>query len=166
MSLATSSANRYQNFDVALYATVYDVRQMTDLEWLKTSFDTITARLGVDKVYLETHRDTIVADEATIEQARAFFAERGVRTAGGITLTVNERNRFETYCYTRPAHRQKVREIVEYTARLFDELILDDFFFTDCKCASCTPSTKLNPSSISKTDAGVSRPLNPYRNAT
>ena len=91
----------------------------------------------MDKVYLETHRDTIVADEATIEGARRFFQERGIRTSGGITLTVNERNRFETYCYTKPAHRQKVQEIVEYTARLFDQVILDDFFFTNCKCASC-----------------------------
>jgi len=132
-----SPANRYQHFEVALYATVYDVRQMADLDWLETSFDTIGARLGVDKVYLETHRDTVVADEATIEQARAFFDARGVRTAGGITLTVNERNRFQTYCYTDPAHQQKVREIVEYTAGLFDELILDDFFFTNCKCAAC-----------------------------
>jgi hypothetical protein len=137
MSHSECPANRYQHFDVALYATVYDVQQMADLEWLQTTFDTISARLGVDKVYLETHRDMIVADEATIAQARAFFDARGVRTAGGITLTVNERNRFETYCYTRPKHRQKVQEIVEYTARLFDELILDDFFFTNCKCALC-----------------------------
>jgi len=137
MALDQTVANRYRHFHVALYATVYDVRQMADLKWLKASFETISARLGVDKVYLETHRDTVMADEATIEQARAFLNARGVRTAGGITLTVNERNRFETYCYTRPEHRQKVREIVEYTARLFDELILDDFFFTSCKCASC-----------------------------
>ena len=137
MALAQNTANRYQHFDVALYATVYDVQQMADPDWLQTTFDTISARLGVDKVYLETHRDTVIAGEETIAQARAFLNARGVRTAGGITLTVNERNRFETYCYTRPEHRQKVRKIVEYTARLFDELILDDFFFTSCKCASC-----------------------------
>ncbi len=32
----------------------------------------------MDKIYLETHRDLIVVDEATIEAAKKFFAERGV----------------------------------------------------------------------------------------
>ena len=27
--------------------------------------------------------------------------------------------------------------MVTYTAELFDEVILDDFFFTNCKCARC-----------------------------
>jgi hypothetical protein len=46
-------------------------------------------------------------------------------------------NRFETFCYSNPEHRKKVKEIVELTARHFDEIILDDFFFTDCKCELC-----------------------------
>ena len=97
----------------------------------------ISRHIKVNKVYLETHRDAHIADEATILQAKQFFAERGVETSGGITYTVNERNRFQTYCYTNPEHRQKVKEIAEYTARLFDEFILDDFFFTNCKCELC-----------------------------
>src|SRR5690606_40602571 len=32
-----------------------------------------------------------------------------------------------------PIYRAKVKEIIEYTARHFDEVILDDFFFTSCK---------------------------------
>ncbi|MBN1641097.1 MAG: hypothetical protein JXA09_07665 [Anaerolineae bacterium] len=132
-----STRNSYRHFTVAIYARVYEVQQMADLDWLATRFDAMERHIKVDKVYLETHRDTIVADEATIAQAKRFFAERRVRTSGGITLTVNERNRFQTYCYTNPEHRRKVRDVVAYTARLFDEVILDDFFFTNCKCASC-----------------------------
>ena len=137
MTVSHNTTDSYQHFNVAIYATVYDVQRMADLDWLKTSFSAISRHLQVDKVYLETHRDTIVAGQETIAQARKFFEAQGVCTAGGITLTVNERNRFQTYCYTNPQHRQKVQEVVEYTARLFDELILDDFFFTNCKCASC-----------------------------
>jgi hypothetical protein len=53
--------------------------------------------------------------------------------AGGITLTISEPNRFETFCYSNPEHRAWVRKVVEHTAAHFDELILDDFFFTSCK---------------------------------
>ncbi|MEJ5310572.1 MAG: hypothetical protein WHX52_12440 [Anaerolineae bacterium] len=131
------SHDRYRNINVAIYCTVYDVQKMADLAWLEQRFDVISRYLKVNKVYLETHRDAIIAPEATMVQAKQFFAARGVETSGGITYTVNERNRFQTYCYSNPADRQKVKEIAEYTASLFDAFILDDFFFTNCKCPQC-----------------------------
>lgn len=130
-------ARAYENFAVAVYCRAYETRQMADLNWLDSRWQDITKQVHVDKVYLETHRDLLIVDDDTLNKARAYFHEHGIRTAGGITLTVNERNRFETFCYTNPEHRQKVKEIVEHTARHFDEIILDDFFFTNCKCKLC-----------------------------
>ena len=127
----------YQNFKVAVYARVYEVNQMSDLSYLTTNFEVMSRHLKIGKVYLETHRDMVVAEEATLLQAKQYLESRGVKVSGGITITVNERNRFETYCYTNPDHRQKLKEVAAFTARLFDEVILDDFFFTNCKCASC-----------------------------
>ena len=135
--LLSRSAYGYQHFKVAVYARAYEVREMADPAWLESHWDALSKQAHVDKIYLETHRDLIVVDEKTIRAAQAFFRKRGVQTAGGITLTVNERNRFETFCYSNPEHRRKVKEIVEYTAKLFDEIILDDFFFTNCKCDLC-----------------------------
>ena len=131
------SPSHYKNFSVAVYCRAYEVNEMRDLNYLAQNYDTMSRFLKVDKVYLETHRDLLIPDEATIRQAKAYLESHGVQVAGGITITVNERNRFQTYCYTDPAQRQKLKEVVEYTARLFDEFILDDFFFTNCKCASC-----------------------------
>ena len=127
----------YDNFEVAVYARAYEVRQMDDLKWLEPIWDMISSQVHVDKIYLETHRDMVIVDEKTLEKVKKFFNSRGVKTAGGITLTVSEMNRFETYCYSNPEHRRKVKEIIELTARHFDEIILDDFFFTDCKCELC-----------------------------
>jgi hypothetical protein len=136
VSFAQISEN-YKNFKVAVYARAYEVRQMDDLKWLESIWATISNQVHVDKIYLETHRDMVIVDEKTIEKAKAFFNSHGIKTAGGITLTVSEMNRFETFCYSNPEHRKKVQEIVEMTARHFDEIILDDFFFTDCKCELC-----------------------------
>ena len=135
-SLAQNSES-YKNFKVAVYARAYEVRQMDDLKWLEPIWTMISNQVHVDKIYLETHRDLIVVDEKTIEKVKTFFNSRGIKTAGGITLTVSEMNRFETFCYSNPEHRKKVKELVELTARHFDEIILDDFFFTDCKCELC-----------------------------
>ena len=131
------AAGKYQNFIASIYARVYEVRQMGDSAWLEPRWNEISRQVKVDKIYLETHRDMIVADKETILKLKRFFQDRGIRTAGGITITVNERNRFETYCYSNPEHRKKLKEIVEFTAGLFDEIILDDFFFTNCKCEHC-----------------------------
>jgi hypothetical protein len=130
-------AHGYENFKVSVYSRAYETREMGDTNWIEPRWTELTRQVHVDKIYLETHRDLIIVNEATLKAAKKFFADRGVQTAGGITLTVNERNRFETFCYTNPQHRQQVKEIVEFTARHFDEVILDDFFFTNCKCELC-----------------------------
>lgn len=131
------SADNYKNFKVAVYARAYEVQKMDSLKWLEPIWNEISQQVKVDKIYLETHRDLIIVDEKTLLSAKKFFEKRGIKTAGGITLTVNESNRFETFCYSNPEHRKKVKEIVEYTAKHFDEIILDDFFFTNCKCKLC-----------------------------
>jgi hypothetical protein len=55
-----------------------------------------------------------------------------VEVAGGIAAVHNEPNRFQVFCYS-PEDRPQFKQIVEFTARHFNELILDDFFFTTCK---------------------------------
>ena len=52
-----------------------------------------------------------MADEEAVLGAKRFFEDRGIQTAGGITVTVNEPNRFQTYCYTNPEHRAKLKEL-------------------------------------------------------
>ena len=128
-----AGGNNYKNFDVAVYSRVYETQQMKDPAWLESRWEAASKYVKIDKIYLETHRDLVVVDQETLDRAKKFFASKGVRTSGGITATVNERNQFETFCYSNPEHRKKLREVVEFTARNFDELILDDFFFTNCK---------------------------------
>ncbi len=135
--MSTAFADSYKNFNAAIYTRVYEVQKMDDLEWLEENFDVIQKHMKIDKIYLETHRDMVVAEQSTLDKVKKFFHDRGISTSGGITITVNERNRFETYCYSNPEHRQKLKEVVELTARNFDEVILDDFFFTSCKCEKC-----------------------------
>ncbi len=131
------SAEGYQNFKVAVYVRAQEVQKMSEPNWLEENWDIISQQVKVDKVYLEPHRDELLVDEETVTKAKKFFESKGIEVAGGITYTIMESNRFETFCYSRPEHRQKVKEIAEHTARLFDEVILDDFFFTNCKCETC-----------------------------
>jgi hypothetical protein len=137
ISPSAGAAGNYRNFKVSVYARVYEVLRMNDLAWLEPRWNEMTRQVKIDKIYLETHRDMKVAGKDTILKLKRFFQDRGVTVAGGITATVNEMNRFQTFCYTNPEHRKKLKEVVEFTAGLFDEIIFDDFLFTNCKCESC-----------------------------
>ena len=130
---AITPAQSYDNFKVAIYSRAYETREMNDLEWLEKFWTELTNQVHIDKIYLETHRDLIIVDDETLETAKKFFTDRGVEVAGGITYTINEMNNFETFDYANPEHRQKAQEIIEHTAKHFDEIILDDFFFTSTK---------------------------------
>jgi hypothetical protein len=134
LTAATADAQpRYTSFKVAIYARAQEVAQMKDPAWLAARFALLQPFVHADKVYIESHRDHLLVDGATLEAAKAFFAARGLATAGGITFTIAEANRFQTFCYSSPEDRAWVQHITEETARHFDEIILDDFFFTSCK---------------------------------
>jgi hypothetical protein len=40
-------------------------------------------------------------------------------------------------CYTDQNTQANLQAVFEYAASIFDEIMIDDFFFTDCKCADC-----------------------------
>ena len=124
---------KYQNFKVSTYIRAQDVARMADEKFLKETWETVSSQVDLDKIYLETHRDAFTVDEKTMLKVKKFFLSKGLEVGGGITYTRSEPTDFETYSYARENERQQVREVAEYTAKLFDDFILDDFFFIDLK---------------------------------
>ena len=139
VAIALSSfcaAQKYKNFRVAVYIPVGVVEQMKDPQWLQSSWDTISSQVKVDKVYIETYRSRRIADEQLIEQVKKYFLDHGVQVAGGMALTGNDSGQFQSFCYTDPKDREYLKNISAMTAKHFNEIILDDFFFVTTKNAS------------------------------
>jgi len=101
---------------------------------------------AVSKVYLETFRDGYQADRERLQQAKARFAAAGLAVSGCVTTTQVGKSstgwKNTVSCYTDPATQAKVRALFEYAAGLFDEIMIDDFWFTDCTCADCDAARK------------------------
>ena len=95
-----------ENFTAAIYTRYYEVQKMADTRWMEASYARLAASVKAGKIYLETHRDRQLVDEATLNQAIAYFRGQGLEVAGGITLTISEPNRFETFCYSKPEDRE------------------------------------------------------------
>ena len=126
----------HQNFRVAVYIPVQIVEHMKDRPWLESSWANINRQVKVDNVYIETYRSGVIADDALIESVKKFFLDRGVQVGGGIAFTAADSSQFRSFCYTNPKEREYVRHISELTARHFDDIILDDFFFNNTKTDS------------------------------
>jgi hypothetical protein len=127
----------YRNFTTAIYCTVHDVECMAYNPEFAKGFAFIEKHLKLDKVYLETYRGGFLINWDRILAVKEFFHQKGIKTSGGITAAISTNWEFQTFCYTNATHRERLREIVRFTAELFDEIILDDFFFSNCKCESC-----------------------------
>ena len=133
---AAGAAGNFRNFEVAVYIPAGIVRHLADPAVRQREWETISRQLKVDKVYVESERDRLMADEATLEDLKKFFTEHGVRVAGGITYSDNTDGQFRSFCYTDPQDRAFIQHVAELTARHFDEIILDDFYFVTTKYAS------------------------------
>ena len=130
----------YKNFKTALYCPVSTLSQIKDLTQFAVDFSHIEKNVWVDKVYLEVFGGGHFVPREQLEAYAAFFREKGIAVSGGLgTSDHSSRNRYGyvSLCYTNPKHRQWLKDASELAAALFDEIILDDFFFTNCKCATC-----------------------------
>jgi hypothetical protein len=133
-----TTKNNYKNFRAALYVRALDLAPLKgDITPFKERFEQINKNVKLDKAYLETHRDLIIPDEETMLAVKNYLTGLGIETSAGITVTIKESDNFKTYCYSNPVYREKLKEVVKYSARLFDEVVFDDFFFTNCKCPLC-----------------------------
>jgi hypothetical protein len=132
-----TSNNGYKNFGAAIYCRIYDVQKMADQKWLEESFNVLQKHLKISKVYLETHRDMIIPTKESLRKIKEFFESRGIKTSAGVAFVASEGRLSRTFCYSNPEERKKVKEIMELSAEMFDEVILDDYYFTSCRCELC-----------------------------
>jgi len=133
------TAEHYQNFNSAIYIPVDDMRRMAaDPKFMQDSFDVVHASIKFNKVWLETYRAGQEVSEADVRKVKQFFESKGIRTSGGIMAVLGvEGDRIRSFCWSNPAHRERFRKLVAFSAAIFDELIFDDLFMYNCRCDLC-----------------------------
>jgi len=95
---------------------------------------------GVTHVFIETFRDNYTARRETLENAQKRFKAEGFEVSGCVTPT--KVGKISTgwnviSCYTNSRTQDEMKRIFEFTASIFDEIMIDDFLFTDCQCDEC-----------------------------
>jgi hypothetical protein len=96
---------------------------------------------GLTRVFIESFRGGYYADKETLIKARDRFKKEGFDVAGCVTTVNVGKNGIggwgNTPCYTSEKTVAEMEKIFEYTASVFDLIMIDDFLFTECTCEDC-----------------------------
>ncbi len=132
-----------KNKDVLKVSTLFTAQNVRDYLSLEDGREQAVdwcKKTGVTHVFLETFRSGYTAEAILLKRAKARFLEAGFDVSGCVTTTnVGKQSTGWNLidCYTDIPTQEHLQEIFEYTASLFDEIMIDDFLFTDCQCAEC-----------------------------
>jgi hypothetical protein len=104
-------------------------------------------KYGATKIHLEAFGRGLYAKRETLIAARDRFRKEGIEVASGVTTTKFGKDAVNggdgavewtgSQCYTNKGTQQELQRLIEYTASMFDEIILDDWYFTQCQCDEC-----------------------------
>jgi hypothetical protein len=120
--------------------TAQDVRDHLSSDKGRAEALEFCRKMGISKVYVESFRDGYQADAPALKTARDFFRQAGLKVSGCVTTTGIGKVSTgwdAAVCFTNRKNQERLEAIFRFTASLFDEIMIDDFFFTDCECAEC-----------------------------
>jgi len=131
-----------QNKDLFRVSTIFTAQDVRDRLSTESGLDSAIVwckAVGVTRVFIETFRGYTAEREALLN-AKEKFEAAGIETSGCVT-TVNfgkpSTGWSTVSCYTNEDTRKELIRVFEYTASLFDLIMIDDFLFTDCECEEC-----------------------------
>ena len=137
-----------QKHDVHRFSTLMTASQVRDLlstdEGIDAAIDWCK-RTAVTKVYVESFRSNYLAERDALAHVRDRLRAAGFEVSGCVTTTIVGKKSTGwnlISCYTDPPTQEKLAEIFRFTAELFDEIMIDDFWFTDCACPECEAARK------------------------
>ncbi len=133
-----------ENKDVFTVSTLFIAQDVRDFLSTPDGLDNAVSwckQTGITRVFIETYRDSYYAEREALVNAKNRFLKEGFGVSGCVTTVGPGKNGVGgwgiTPCYTNQATLEEIQKIFEYTASIFDVIMIDDFLFTDCECEDC-----------------------------
>ena len=128
----------YKNFNVSVYCPVASINSITDFDDFERRLQLLYGNVKIGRAYLESYRGLEWATREQLIKVKGFFEKKGIATSGGITTCDDGKGEgFVSLCYSTQKGRDILKEAVTICAEIFDEIIFDDFYFTNCRCSAC-----------------------------
>ncbi len=128
---------------LSAYVTAHAVSRFLSNERERRRAISQFRNLGITKVYEEFYRSGFLVEEPVLRRVKGALERAGFEVSGGIATTHGGNFTKEAtmgwswICYTSPKSRHNLREAMVMAASIFDEIIVDDFLCTACRCGGC-----------------------------
>ncbi len=132
----------YKNFQLSIFLASRDIEYLAaNPPILEKQYTFFRKHFKFDKIYLELYRSETVDLNAYLS-VKKFFEQKGIKLSAAFTAYSQtdenwEHRVAECLCYTDPAALSRTKSLFETMATHFDEILLDDYVFTNCTCQRC-----------------------------
>ncbi len=131
-----------ENKELLRVSTIFTAQNVRDKLSTDSGLDSAIAwckEAGITRVFIETFRG-YTAERDALLNAKERFEQAGIEASGCVT-TVNfgkpSTGGSIVSCYTSEETRKELIRVFEFTASIFDLIMIDDFLFTHCECEEC-----------------------------
>ncbi len=131
-----------ENKDLLRVSTLFTAQNVRDKLSTESGIDSAIVwckEAGITRVFIESFRG-YTAERDALLNAKDRFEQAGIEASGCVT-TIGfgkpSTGGSIVSCYTSEETRKELIRIFEYTASMFDLIMIDDFLFTHCECEEC-----------------------------
>jgi hypothetical protein len=132
-SLAT---DRIEDLRFSVYITAHSVQRYLSTEEGRREALSIMKCNGITKAYVEVYRSGLVIEPDLLAKVSEFFKQNGIGVTGGIATVpggdfgVRQEAQLGWFNWQNPKTQADLKGVIEQSAPLFDEFIIDDFLCT------------------------------------
>ena len=128
--------SRSSDLKLGIYITAHAVNNLLDDEAGQREAISLFRANGITKAYVEVYRGGLVVDQSLLEKVRDLFLKNGIEVVGGIATVpgkdfgVKQDGQLGWFNWQNPKTQNDLKEVIEMSAKVFDEFIVDDFLCT------------------------------------
>ncbi len=127
---------RTNDLRLSIYITAHAINDLLANEAGRREAISIFRGNGITKAYIEVYRSGLIIEKSLLEKVRDSFLKNGIEVVGGIATVpggdfgVKQDGQLGWFNWQNPKTQNDLKEVIEMSAEVFDEFIVDDFFCT------------------------------------
>jgi len=132
----THAKLRASDLKLSIYITAHAIEDLLQNEVGRREALSIFRCNGITKAYLEVYRSGLVVDENLLVEVRDYFLQNDIGVVGGIATVpggdfgVRQEGPLGWFNWQHPKTQKDLKEVMQMSARVFDEFVVDDFLCT------------------------------------
>lgn len=134
--LFTFAKSRSNDLQLGIYITAHSVNDYLATEAGRREAISIFRANGITKAIVEVYRSGLVVDKDLLENVKNHFINNNIEVAGGIATVpgknfgIRQEGQLGWFNWQNPKTQDDLKKVMEMSAKIFDEFIVDDFLCT------------------------------------